>query len=98
MVIVKMRAQELELLSSKSFQTCIEFIHHFIHSYWQSGSRSKDLAYTSIVQEVVILWWDHTSTYHHNVVSTLSFEFLYQCRHQGLVSSSLRAHTNHMHI
>ena len=59
---------------------------------------AEDGCYTCLVEEIIVLSRDNTTSDNHNVGTTEFLQFLNHLRHKGLVSCSQRGNTQYMHV
>ncbi len=75
-----------------------DFFDHLDGRILDSRTRPEDGLGTGVVQIIVILGWNHTTSEDDDVVTALVLQRLDQLRQQGLVTGGQRRHADGMHV
>ena len=75
-----------------------ENLHHLDSTLHHRCAWAKDGSHTSLVQEVIVLHGDHTTSGDNDVLTTELLELLNNCGDEGLVTCRKRGDTQYMDV
>ena len=75
-----------------------EQLHHLAGRVGHGCARAEDGGHACLIEEVIVLSRDHTTSNHHDVLTSQFLQFLYQLRNEGLVTCCQRGCANDVDI